>query len=635
MVTSVSGQPPRQAKRRATEAIAEIVNTSQAAEKLTANIKSKRPRINQVKKVKSVSSSKLIDADDDDDSMDGTLIEYSWPVEPLPLVRVRTHAYYSQIRISITSLKHKRMFTLRHGGNIRISTGNGKQLFCRVNRFVTRVSTTENNRGNGDVKVEGNWLVTRKDLMKHFGSSVTPECQEYLDKLQRNELVLTNTSCSLDIAGIEGNIRLLYIQPNQTIPLDPPTNTYICRFTLEIDTTRRTLEWGIVNPLKLDEPAVDDVDEETIEEHSNIDVDESVSSSSEDTDNETDTSSSVEEVSGVAIREGGSAMLRTEIRVGPKFQVELQPFKVVPFVQSRKPMLVHKANSISDGDLLAFLNNVADMHNKYLSRNSMTMEEPYSPLSNAQLEKVMIETPSLDRLTGSFMSTSSMLAGKRCRLLRECDSDSLLEILAFHKYDTKCALEAIEKDLNRITAGWTQAEKEIFDDAFRRNNGSLRKISKAIAPTKNVKDVIDYFYRFKVSDQFRKFQDKKRAMAVRIVECIETKKYCESLTVSSNAGPISAAASGDDFETLGKPSHWSEKSASSLALARDDRIHKAKRLLLDVKDRLGSKRMAEVASVIRQLQSCYEPNGRSFLFKLLDGQPDLQRRFLDFLPKHY
>jgi hypothetical protein len=247
----------------------------------------------------------------------------------------------------------------------------------------------------------------------------------------------------------------------------------------------------------------------------------------------------------------------------------------------------------------------------------------------------MSEYPLMGHLTGSSMSTASMLAGKRCRLLRECDADALLEILALHKYDTKSALQAIEKDLNRITVGWTQAEKYIFDDAFRRSNGSIRKIAKAIAPTKNIKEVIDYFYRFKVTDQFRKFQDKKRAMAVRILECIESKKYCESLTPTTNGGLVCTPASADDFEELEKPSHWSDKSALSSALARDDRIHAAKRLLLDVKDRLGSKRMAEIASVIRQLQVCYEPNGRRFLFKLLDGQPELQRRSLDFLPKHH
>ena len=644
----------RQAKRRAAEAIADFTSTD-ISENIAANMKSKRPRINltkaslaQGKKKKATSSKKSKyndddgeddddnddDDDDDDDSTDGTVIEYSWPEPP---VRSRAlYQHYNRMRVSLTSLRRRRILNIRDGGCIRIVNANGKQMFCRVNRFVSRVLNAGSNRkSEGDVKVEGYWLLNRKDLEKHFGKTVTPECQEYIDKLTPNEMVLSDTLCTLDITGIECTTRIHYIQPNQPVPSDLPANTYFCRFMLEIDKSRRTLDWSIIDPRVQDAPSSDDVVEEFMEDNSQDGMEEMLSQSSEDTGNDSDTSSSVEEVSRIAIREGGSATLRTEIRVGPKFQVNVPTFSSIPIVQSRTPLLIYKANSISDDELFLFLNNVADIHNKYLDQNAMTLDEPYSPLSQSEAEKVMNEAPTGDRLTGSSMSTASMLAGKRCRLMKECDPDVILEILAFAKYDTKCALETIERDLNRITAGWTRPERDIFDDAFRRNNGSLRKVSKAITPTKNVKDVIDYFFRFKVSDQFRKFQDKKRAMAVRIAECIETKKYCESLTLSSNGGSASAAVPAEDLETFEKSSHWSEKSASSMGTGRDDRIHTAKRLFLDVKDRLGTKKMAEVASVIRQLQACYEPDGRFFLFKLLEGQPELQRRFIAFLPKHF
>jgi hypothetical protein len=50
-------------------------------------------------------------------------------------------------------------------------------------------------------------------------------------------------------------------------------------------------------------------------------------------------------------------------------------------------------------------------------------------------------------------------------------------------------------------------------------------IGKGIAPTKDFKDTIDYHYRFKIPDQFRRFQDKKREQAVRMIECIETRRH--------------------------------------------------------------------------------------------------------------
>lgn len=45
--------------------------------------------------------------------------------------------------------------------------------------------------------------------------------------------------------------------------------------------------------------------------------------------------------------------------------------------------------------------------------------------------------------------------------------------------------------------------------------------------------------------------------------------------------------------------------------------------------------VAQVGSVIRQLQVSYEPEARDALFQLLQDQPEMQKRFLEFLPKHF
>ena len=71
---------------------------------------------------------------------------------------------------------------------------------------------------------------------------------------------------------------------------------------------------------------------------------------------------------------------------------------------------------------------------------------------------------------------------------------------------------------------WSTDEKDIFGSGFRRYSGSLRMIAKSIAPTKEFKDVVDYYYRFKIPDQFRRLTDMKREQAVRIMECIETRR---------------------------------------------------------------------------------------------------------------
>jgi hypothetical protein len=647
MVTNPSTVALRQSKRRSAEAISAKGSRSQSA-KGNSIEDNKRRRVGSSKdtvthtqsgKAKATSRTKNLNVINDGIySKDGTLVEYSWSTKPW---FARANIYYGHVCVRLTSREEKRVFNIRHGGSVRLTSESGKDLFCRVNRFSSRATTgpgTSNaeiyRKKEATVKVEGCWLLHRNDLEKHFGNVITPECQENIKKLQHNELVLTNCSCALDIAGVEGNIRIIDVLPNEEIPSDLPPNTYICRFYLKIDVTQLTLEWCPINHRNLDAPAVDDFEQELHEVLTNESVNESPASSAVGSDYESDASSSVEEISNIAIREGGNSTLRTEIRVGAEFQVDVQKYTgplLVPLT-SRKPMLMYKANAISDDELLQFLNEVADIHNKYLFQNGILMEEPYTPLVHNQAEMVMKESPEMAHLTGSSMSTASMLAGSRCRLKKECDADAILEILAHHDYDPKTTLITIQGSLDRITAGWTRHERNIFDDAFRRNNGSIKKITKLIAPTKNVKDVIDYFYRFKVSDQFRKFQDKKRAVAVRIVECIEARKTNEVVATSSNNGQ--SAGSIVNAEPTDSVAHWSEKSTASMASARDDRIHAAKRLLLDVKDCYGSKKMAEVASVIRQLQECYEGDGRRFLFKLLEDQPELQRRFLEFLPKH-
>jgi hypothetical protein len=622
----------RQSKRRAKQSLvpSTVSNT-------------KRPRISSTKtdlsydpKLKTIKKKEIDTEVGDDESADGTVVEYSWPTEPYPFIRSKTHEYYGQIHLSMLSCERKRLLNIRHGDTIFLSNGNGKLLFCRVNRFASRISAAENYRNtDGDVKVEGYWLLHRKDLVKHFGNAITPDSHKFIGTLLRNELVLTNSSAALGIANIEGNVRILYLQPEQSLPAEILPNTYICRYTLDIDTARRTLEWGAITDSYLDIPNVDNYEEEIDMEFPNL---ESSSFQYTEVDDSSDTTSSMDDISKVLIREGEGATLRTEIRVGPKFQAFVKPFSGSPIVKSRQPVLLHKANAIADDELYQFLTSVANVHNEYLRRNMITRDDPYSPLPQSVVETVLQEIPDDRLLTCSSISTSSMLAGKRCKLMKECDPDVLLEILALHNYDTSSALSAIQRDLNQISVGWARSEKDIFDDAYRRNKGSLRKIAKIIAPLKTMKDVIDYFYRFKVSDQFRKFQDKKRSIAVRMVECIEATKYHEALTSPSNNGNISSigsVGSACNGEPIEKSSHWSEKSVASIAVSRDDRVQAAKQLLLDVKDQVGSKTMAEVASVIRQLQERYEIDGRNSLFKLLDGQPELQRRLLQFLPKHF
>ena len=396
------------------------------------------------------------------------------------------------------------------------------------------------------------------------------------------------------------------------------------------------------------------------------------------------------------IPEGEGSQLRSDIQVGDLHQVSVGPF-VPPgqagaaTVKSRNPKLIWTRNKLSNQTLQEFLDKLAPMHTAFLKENGLTMEEPYSPLPTDQQEEEMMrlmESPAAaamspyphnhrPMLTGSSISTAGCLAATpadtprsvhRNGLLKECNVDAVLEILHENKYDTEAALTACRKDFNRITTAWTRSEKEVFDAAFRGQatvtplsvsaassssvaaapsmTASLRMIAAAVH-TKTHKDVIDYWFRFKIADQFRLYQNKKREQAIRMVECIEKRRYHEFVTgVSTIAvtdrdnGRLESAAvpphhhhhHHHHHKSTGR--HFSETATHQVVGAAEARRQAAKCLLLDVQKAMGNQVMQQVAATVRELSKSYSSAMKNELFLLLKGQDQLQQRFLEFLPKN-
>jgi hypothetical protein len=131
-------------------------------------------------------------------------------------------------------------------------------------------------------------------------------------------------------------------------------------------------------------------------------------------------------------------------------------------------------------------------------------------------------------LTLSQMSTASSLSKDHNELTRECKIDELLTALKEHNYNPKAALAYVKAHPREYLTIWTEKERESFNSVFRRHSGSLRMISKALAGTKTFKDVVDYHYRFKIPDQFRRYQEKKREQAVRMMECLEKRRSLDA-----------------------------------------------------------------------------------------------------------
>lgn len=231
-----------------------------------------------------------------------------------------------------------------------------------------------------------------------------------------------------------------------------------------------------------------------------------------------------------------------DIQVGSDHQVSVPPF--VPSQQStivsRNPVRMWKPDSISQEGTDDYIEQAAKILTPYLREHHLTQEEPYAPFPTKRMEDLS-KLLSRKRLpTLSSVSSVSSLTSEKVDALREFNIDALLRNLHVSNYDVKAAIAAIEASPKDYLVAWSPHEKARFNAGFRRYSGSLRAIYKGMG-NKGLSEVIDYHYRFKIPDQFRKVQERKREQAIRMLECIETKRHLNApiiMSTTSTMGPM-------------------------------------------------------------------------------------------------
>merc|ERR1740124_784294 len=154
------------------------------------------------------------------------------------------------------------------------------------------------------------------------------------------------------------------------------------------------------------------------------------------------------------------------------------------------------------------------------------------------------------------------------KLTRECKIDNLMELLHIQDYNVDQALKEIHCCPQHYVTAWTRTERGFFQTGFRRYSGSLRMISTNSLVSKSMKDVVDYYYRFKIPDQFRRYQDKKREHAVRMMQIIENRRKEDSVVLPRDDGRRQITTSFDDGKSV---TDWSKISMSEIVGAVDDR----------------------------------------------------------------
>lgn len=593
---------------------------------------------------------------------------------------VTLRRYHSVIRFTTAT----ESFTVRAGDSVYLTNDtSGYRWVYNIDRFFL-IGESDNQsepthaevdlqKNTGALKMIGSWFLRSNEVerLKSFEGF-----ESIMDRMKSNEVVLSNIKEILDANFIHKICKVhRYDEDDKQLAQDIPDEDLCCRYMVTVDKKKKTLKWSAYRDRTENSPHSFETSEDDNAEMDNNSSHHDMKDKKEDRtaadddgeidgDDDDDDMSSDEDPSQTVMQEGEGSTLRGDIGIGPKYQIDIGPYdpNATSSVKSRNPKLVWKPNVTSDDELHRFFVDLALLHNKYLEENNLIiLDEPYTPLRLEEAENLMREklkntTNTYDAakimLCGSCMSSASMLGAsksnpsRRNELFRECDADKVLEFLCDHNYNTEEAIEALRSNLYSITTAWNKREREIFDVGYRQvQSSALREISEVLKPTtKTLKDVIDYHYRFKITDQYRKYQNRKLEQAIHIVECIDSRRalndtqHQSGITGGTAATKPSANGDGDseparNGDNQNEEVNWCEKTIASVAQARDNRVRAAKQLLMDVKEVLGADVMKSVALIIKNMQVSYDSTTRVSLFQLLPNQPELQSRFLEFLPR--
>ena len=229
------------------------------------------------------------------------------------------------------------------------------------------------------------------------------------------------------------------------------------------------------------------------------------------------------------------------------------------------------------------------------------------------------------------------VAPRKLRLVfRECNVDMLLANLHEHKYDPEAAIKSIEWNPDQYLTIWNRQQKELFNSGFRRYYGSLRMIGKGVGRSKGHKDVVDYFYRFKIPEQFCKYKDRKREQAKRILQTVEKRKLRDALAEDGEDGRSISPVSGSSAKRTRDLSKTAGASPSSIGQVEKRRIL-ARELLSVIRDTIGATNYLKICKLLKanQMRKGSIPAIKDRAEHLLGDHPELLDRFIAFLPKKH
>ena len=352
----------------------------------------------------------------------------------------------------------------------------------------------------------------------------------------------------------------------------------------------------------------------------------SFSDEEEEIANETDTGG------GPPVTEG--SQLHGSIHVGMEHQVVIPPLDRDLALKDRGAVRVWSPDSVSEEQVDADLERAAEALASYMKLRGLEAD-PSTTID--EFEKgVATAAPAHDDPGTGGESTSSS-ARKPRTVFRECDVDKMLATFYECNYNADNAIRAIEIAPEEYLTLWNKQQKELFNAGFRRYYGSLRMIGKGVGRSKGHKDVVDFFYRFKIPEQFCKYKDRKREQAKRILQTVEKRRMRDALAADGDDDSKSAASIGGGSSKKAKELSKTLGSPSSIGQVEKRRVM-ARDLLSVIRDTIGPQNYLKICKLLKANQSrkgSSIPALKDRAEELLGDHPELLDRFIAFLPKKH
>jgi hypothetical protein len=342
-----------------------------------------------------------------------------------------------------------------------------------------------------------------------------------------------------EISTILGKCRVIRVKPQEEDYASAPTavkGAFFCRYNIKIVPPSKSKGSGKIIVTPYDGPDEEDEDTEVVSKRvrsdsnvshgisiqgstfgSEIDakITELDTSKSGDVDDDDDSSiDNVEKQDSkqAPITEGTGTL---KIKVGSEHQATIpyQMNKRRYSVKREGSTLVWKPQAISDEKLNEYFRDASKILKDHMEKKGMNMTRSLPP-----------NVP-----TGTSPAAYPFRSSSQCEY-REFNVDDLLYLLHDHEYNTITALRGLKNYPEDYLYIWTNEDKELYNIGFQKYASNLHSIGQNLTETKDHKEVVDYHYRFKIPEQFKRFQDLKREQARRMLEVGERLRLNEYLS---------------------------------------------------------------------------------------------------------